>query len=374
MLGRVGPRGRYGPLLECPRSQTAISRFRPVGTTGPCARSRWDPDPRGRRPARRHTTDPRRDRDAQRARPRRGRRRVRRCPRLRPRRRATPRSASRSWASASRAPARSIRGRAWSSSRRTSVRTSATCRSPMMSRRRSACRRSSTATRTSPRSARRPTAQPAASDFIYLTVSTGVGGSIVTDGRLFHGPDGMAGELGHLPVELDGPRCGCGGAATSRRRVRARRSRARRARRSMAGSKPIPRGACRRRSASPSSSADDVAAGEEAGDPTCGELMQPRTSCFAAACVGYVNAFNPHLIIIGGAIAEAQGERLFGPAQDTIAARASRARRRGPRRPAGARRRRLPRRRPSARLVAPQRSSLEAQRPGHPAVVRVPRQ
>ena len=48
-------------------------------------------------------------------------------------------------------------------------------------------------------------------DFIYVTVSTGVGGSIVTDGRLFHGPDGMAGELGHVPVELDGPICGCGG-------------------------------------------------------------------------------------------------------------------------------------------------------------------
>src|SRR5204862_174870 len=48
-------------------------------------------------------------------------------------------------------------------------------------------------------------------DFIYLTVSTGVGGSIVSGGRLFHGPDGLAGELGHVPVSLDGPLCGCGG-------------------------------------------------------------------------------------------------------------------------------------------------------------------
>ncbi|HEX8026129.1 MAG TPA: ROK family protein, partial [Candidatus Limnocylindrales bacterium] len=48
-------------------------------------------------------------------------------------------------------------------------------------------------------------------DFIYLTVSTGVGGAIVTGGRLFHGPDGLAGELGHVPVSLDGPVCGCGG-------------------------------------------------------------------------------------------------------------------------------------------------------------------
>ena len=48
-------------------------------------------------------------------------------------------------------------------------------------------------------------------DFIYLTVSTGIGGGIVSGGRLLHGPDGLAGELGHVPVMLDGPRCGCGG-------------------------------------------------------------------------------------------------------------------------------------------------------------------
>ena len=48
-------------------------------------------------------------------------------------------------------------------------------------------------------------------DFLYLTVSTGFGGAIVADGRLIHGPDGMAGEVGHMQVELDGPLCGCGG-------------------------------------------------------------------------------------------------------------------------------------------------------------------
>ena len=69
-------------------------------------------------------------------------------------------------------------------------------------------------------------------DFIYVTVSTGIGGSIVTDGRLFHGPDGMAGELGHVPVELDGPLCGCGGRGTSRPSHPARPSPGRRARRS----------------------------------------------------------------------------------------------------------------------------------------------
>src|SRR5919108_50294 len=43
-----------------------------------------------------------------------------------------------------------------------------------------------------------------------LTLGTGVGGGIVLEGRIWHGMKGMAGELGHMNVELDGPPCGCG--------------------------------------------------------------------------------------------------------------------------------------------------------------------
>src|SRR3990170_5700075 len=50
-----------------------------------------------------------------------------------------------------------------------------------------------------------------AMNFLYLTISTGIGGAIVIDGRLHGGPDGVAGELGHIPVALAGPICGCGG-------------------------------------------------------------------------------------------------------------------------------------------------------------------
>ncbi len=47
-------------------------------------------------------------------------------------------------------------------------------------------------------------------DFLYLTVSTGIGGAIVADGRLVAGPDGVGGELGHVTLDLHGPPCGCG--------------------------------------------------------------------------------------------------------------------------------------------------------------------
>ena len=43
-----------------------------------------------------------------------------------------------------------------------------------------------------------------------LTLGTGVGGGVVQNGRIWHGFLGMAGELGHITISPDGPRCGCG--------------------------------------------------------------------------------------------------------------------------------------------------------------------
>nr|MBU9888907.1 ROK family protein [Candidatus Omnitrophota bacterium] len=47
-------------------------------------------------------------------------------------------------------------------------------------------------------------------DFIYITVSTGVGGGIVLGGRLHEGAGFAAGEIGHMSVVPDGQKCNCG--------------------------------------------------------------------------------------------------------------------------------------------------------------------
>ncbi len=47
-------------------------------------------------------------------------------------------------------------------------------------------------------------------DYLSLVVSTGVGGGVVTDGRLLDGAAGNAGHVGHVIVEPDGHPCGCG--------------------------------------------------------------------------------------------------------------------------------------------------------------------
>lgn len=49
-----------------------------------------------------------------------------------------------------------------------------------------------------------------ADPLFYMTLSTGIGGGIVIDGKVLRGPDSWAGEIGHLNVAPDGPGCLCG--------------------------------------------------------------------------------------------------------------------------------------------------------------------
>lgn len=45
---------------------------------------------------------------------------------------------------------------------------------------------------------------------VYVSLGTGIGGGLVIDGRLRRGPDGSAGEIGHICIEKNGRKCGCG--------------------------------------------------------------------------------------------------------------------------------------------------------------------
>ena len=133
-------------------------------------------------------------------------------------------------------------------------------------------------------------------DYVYLTVSTGIGGAVVSDGRLMRGPDGLAGELGHLTIDIDGPVCGCG----ARGHFEA-----------LASGTGIAR-------AMDVGEASLVAALEEAGDAGASEVMERARQAFAAAVVSIVDIFNPQRIIVGGGVAMGQGDRLLDPAREAI--------------------------------------------------------
>jgi glucokinase len=153
-------------------------------------------------------------------------------------------------------------------------------------------------------------------DFLYLTVSTGVGGAIFSGGRLLRGPDGTAGELGHLVVDLHGSRCGCG-MAGHLEAIASGSGIARRAREAAErGESRLLADLVRERGAV--FGARDVADAEDAGDAVACRIMEDGREAFAAALVSLTDVFNPTLIVVGGSLAAGQGDRLLGPARAAI--------------------------------------------------------
>jgi glucokinase len=156
-----------------------------------------------------------------------------------------------------------------------------------------------------------------ASDAVYITVSTGVGGAVLTGGRLLSGADGLAGEIGHMTVDIDGPACGCGGRGHLEALASGIGLARLAAERMAAGSAP----GLRKRAISLGRplTARDLAAAEEAGDPEAAALLHRARRAFAAGMVSVVDLFNPQVIVVGGSLARGQGERLLAPARETIA-------------------------------------------------------
>lgn len=156
-------------------------------------------------------------------------------------------------------------------------------------------------------------------DFLYLTVSTGIGGAIVSDGRLVAGPDGVGGELGHVTLELDGPPCGCG-ARGHLEAISSGSGIARAAEEAIAGGGAPGLAAIRDRHAPAPLTARDVAAAEDAGDADAARIMDRARRGFAAAAVSLVDMFAPELIVVGGSLARGQGERWLDPARAAVRA------------------------------------------------------
>ena len=155
-------------------------------------------------------------------------------------------------------------------------------------------------------------------DYLYVTVSTGIGGAVVSDGRLLRGPDGTAGELGHTLVDRSGPLCGCG----ARGHLEAIASgvgitRAARAAAEAGESADLAESV---RAIGSAFGARDVVAAAEAGDAAANRIVDDACDAFAAAAVSLVDVFDPDLIVVGGSLGMGLGGRLLDPARAAVAA------------------------------------------------------
>ena len=146
-----------------------------------------------------------------------------------------------------------------------------------------------------------------ADNAIYITVSTGIGGGLVIDGRPIRGSNGTAGEVGHVVVELDGPRCGCGGLG----HVEAIASGTGLAREGRALVREHPDSPLARLAVdAPEVDAQLVATAAEEGDVRAAALLERAWVAIGATVASLVNLLDPEVIVIGGSIA-ANHPRLF---------------------------------------------------------------
>jgi glucokinase len=145
-------------------------------------------------------------------------------------------------------------------------------------------------------------------DLCMITLGTGVGGGIVLGGRIWHGMTGMAGELGHITVEPEGPRCGCGSRGCLEQFASAKAIE-RMAREATAGGNAP---ALARVAAKRGFSSETVCRMAEAGDLAAQEIFGRVGRALGIVLAGLINTFNLPMYVIGGGVAA--GWEMFSPA------------------------------------------------------------
>ncbi len=154
---------------------------------------------------------------------------------------------------------------------------------------------------------------------VYLTVSTGIGGGLVLDGRLYRGANGAAGEIGHIPLVDDGPPCGCGargclealasGTAIARRAGEVLAAGGAPLLARIAGDAPV--------------TARTVSEAAARGDATARAILEEAGRHLGRGLTAVVNIFNPDHIVLGGGVMKS-GDLILRPALREVQARALR--------------------------------------------------
>ena len=142
-------------------------------------------------------------------------------------------------------------------------------------------------------------------DLVYVMLSDGVGAGLILDGRLYEGPTGTAGELGHVPVVDGGYVCRCGNRGCLE---------------TVVGARALTSAFSRIRG--PDTTIADVVALLAADDPGARRVVADAGRMIGRALWGVCAMLAPRLVVIGGEVA-AVGRLLLDGVRDELARRLS---------------------------------------------------
>ena len=147
----------------------------------------------------------------------------------------------------------------------------------------------------------------------YIKLGTGVGGGLITNGAIYRGDGGTAGEIGHIPIDLNGPRCRCGrrGCLESFVGVPALIARVAQLRReATSGEKPAEL-----------ETIQAIIEAAHAGDVQCRDVLEQAGHYLGIGISNLLNLLNPGLIVLGGELAEA-GDFFLDAVRSSVRERA----------------------------------------------------
>ena len=154
---------------------------------------------------------------------------------------------------------------------------------------------------------------------VFITLGTGIGGGIITNGQIYRGVSGSAGEIGHMTIDINGPLCGCGNKgcfeALASGTALEREAKAKIAEGARTS---IPKYA---KESGSRISAKSVYLAAQDGDKLANELIAQLGYYLGVGLANLINIFNPQLVVIGGGVSR-MGEMLLKPARKTVRERA----------------------------------------------------
>lgn len=145
---------------------------------------------------------------------------------------------------------------------------------------------------------------------IYLTISTGIGGGVITNGKLLLGENGLAAELGHVTIHPEGPLCSCG----QNGHIEAYASGPSIAR---YVKEQISLGVNSSLKNIPAVSAKEITAAAVNGDKLAIEALSRSGYYLGMMLASIVQIFNPSIVIFGGGVSMS-GKFLFDPMHESL--------------------------------------------------------